>query len=125
MNIRKIEGSAWHFLAESMENHKDNMDGTQFSQQLALHKADKQKTEHYQSPLPVISNRQRYRVIGGIADGLVIDIHEQRGTIDMSVCVHDKVLFTVLHQIAHNLIDQLQHGGFKINLEIKHVDYPA
>lgn len=69
-----------------------------------------------------MSRQQRYRIVGGVADGVVCEVSEQRGEIRLWVKVPRRHLVRVIRELATSFIAQMRSMGLSVCLDIEYVN---
>lgn len=120
----RIEGCLWHLVVESTGTDQSSDDATGFAkymtpthQRMTRHNASMTDGEQQTAPL-TRDNITRYRVRGGVADGLVFDVSEEGGDIRLRLYVPNPALFPLLTSLTTPFTTLMQQHGLVVSLEI-------
>lgn len=117
MSTNKVEGSLWHSLPEVVHDETEVHTGSQrFAQLMSLAPLGSSEGQTKRE-----RRSQRYRLVGGYADGVVCELSEREGEVCIKVLVPRQELYTTLTQLTSWLNACLQEKGHSIVLEVEYV----
>lgn len=121
MGANRIEGAAWHSLPDTPAAASEGKAGAaRFSLLMSQDAAGSSGVGRRR----ITSNGQyqRYRLIGGNADGMVCEIGEREGEVCLKVLVPHYGLFMTLTQLSSWLSARLRESGHSLVLEVEYVE---
>ncbi|NLS55330.1 hypothetical protein [Hafnia alvei] len=117
MNVIRAEGCIWHAVqSHGEEEGACSSDTHKFTRFMGpMVKTPRSATE--QSVL-LCQHTSRYRLVGGIAAGLVCEINVLEGKTHLKVLVPQYALFTQLTRFSSWLNTELHAAGHSVTLEV-------
>lgn len=115
----RIEGCAWHQKnakseVESQENHQ-----THFARCMRQRQALSDTPEHSKSQFAV--RQTCYRIVGGLADGVVFELNEAQGELRIRLLVPQFPLYHLWSTMTASWTAKLQSLGLSVSLEVIYV----
>lgn len=122
MSVIKTEGCAWHWQPEE-EAQEDSASGSHSAAFARLMKQGAPTTGGGGAmPFTARNACARYRLMGGRADGLICDVSDGPGGLQMHVYVPETDLYHRLLEVAPRLSAVLREAGYRVSLEVSRAE---
>lgn len=119
MSADRIEGAVWHPLPTMTKTTDSENGAMRFSQLMSPSSAGAHRLSNKRMLLH--DRHQRYRLVGGHAEGVVCEVGERDGEVCLTVLVPHYQLFTTLTQLSSWLGARLRESGHSLVLAVEYV----
>lgn len=124
----RVEGSVWHPLSDGVETAdvNESRGAMHFTQLMSPVPAgiNSLTTKSMANKSVVIHSRnQRYRLVGGYAEGVVCEVGERDGVVYIKILIPDYALFTSLAQLSPWLSARLRESGHALVLDMAYIGH--